>query len=355
MSEKFVTRWRLEVSARPVLPGVWRLKGGGFVASAQVPDPTQRRIEGERPRYKTLFSVMRHAATAREAMAWLDGERERVRLTDPLLLQIPRWKDYAVSVCEKKILGGDLASAASVHGFKNRLKRIIETAAWADLPIDEIRHAHLQDWRDLLPTLTYDRGSTSSLATGAYPDGPQYGPRTLNAWLGTAGIVWAAATLHYELRRNPFEGIKLFTTKLAKTYTREEPNSLNPRTEVPEFLQRFQARYPELYCFVLMGFVLGQRPSRFGPCAAGGRTPTCTSTRRSSTSGGRTRWGRPSWRRRRRGTSLSLSLPDELVDVIKEHIAALDQTPVRKCDLLFPARTGGLLSTHCFATRSPPS
>jgi hypothetical protein len=351
MAEKWVTRWRLEVSPAPVLPGVWRLKGGGYVASAQVRDPLRRRVTGQRPHYKTLFSVMRDAATPKEALDWLEAERERIRRTDPLLLEIPLWKDFAVSVFEKKVAGGDIASASGVHGFRSHLKRVIETAAWADLPLDEVRHAHIQQWRDSLPSLRYDR-AINIRATGerrVVAKACTYGPRTFNCWLQVTALIWKAAFVHYELPRNPMVGIRKFSTKLAKTYTREEPNSLNPRTEVPEFLARLKARFPRWYAFVLLGFVLGQRPSslrplrRRGPHADLHLDKKLLYIRRSHS------LGQDIMNTTKTGNELCLSLPDQLIEVLNEHIARLDVHPVaRKSDLLFPCwRTGKLLSPNC--------
>ena len=78
---KWVKRWRLRVSATPVLPGIWRLKGGGFVASAQVRDPLDSPAPEHRPKYQTVFAVMRDAVTANQAHDWLTIECRRVRDT----------------------------------------------------------------------------------------------------------------------------------------------------------------------------------------------------------------------------------------------------------------------------------
>ncbi len=124
MSDTWVTRWRLEVSPKPVLPGVWKIRGGGYVASAQVPDPLHPPTEGERPKYKTLFRVMREAQTAKDALDWLEAERKRLRYDffDPIGA-IPLWKDFAVSVLERKIAVGDIQSAMGVVRWRRRVSR----------------------------------------------------------------------------------------------------------------------------------------------------------------------------------------------------------------------------------------
>jgi hypothetical protein len=55
---------------------------------------------------------------------------------------------------EKRVAAGDLQSASTVDTWKRILRRIILTAPRASLPVDQVRHAHIQDWRDTLPTLT---------------------------------------------------------------------------------------------------------------------------------------------------------------------------------------------------------
>src|SRR5690349_2522231 len=53
---RWVKRWRDEIEANPVAPGVYRRKAGGFVVRAMVPDPrTGKRVEV----YRTLPDAKR--------------------------------------------------------------------------------------------------------------------------------------------------------------------------------------------------------------------------------------------------------------------------------------------------------
>jgi hypothetical protein len=227
---------------------IWKLKGGGYVASAQIPDPKSKPQRGRRPKYKTIFGVLRGAVTAKEALDWLDAERrklvERVATSGG---PIPRWSDYAVSVFEKKVAAGDIASEAGVEKYRTVIANIIRTAPWAALPLDEVRNGLIQDWRDGLPVLTWERmvksGSVKTISTR------NYGPSTLNTWLAIARVIWKAAAVRYELPRNPMEEIKDLSTKTAKTHTKEEPNSLNPRIEIGEFLARLKKNFVQHYAF----------------------------------------------------------------------------------------------------------
>ena len=143
------------------------------------------------------------------------------------------------------------------------------------------------------------------------------------------------------------EGIKDFSTKTAKTHTKEEPNSLNPRVEISEFLARLKAKFPQHYAFALTGFVLGQRQStlrplrRRGPHADLDLAAKKLCFRRSYTI------GESVMETTKSGAEPDVALPDELVDALKEHIARLDAHPIAsKSDLLFPSlRTGKMLSS----------
>lgn len=348
---EWVTRWRMQVSAAPVLPGIWQLHDGGYVASAQVRDPKERRQPGRRPRYVTIFRVLREVQTAKDARDWLEAEKQRVRDRDPQARPIPRWIDFAVSHFEHRVRSRDFASAATVDTWKRVLRNIYETAPWASWPVAETRYADLQDWRDMLPTLTWKveqrvRGEAQVASSG------RYGPRTLNTWLAIARTVWKAAVAQFELARDPAEGIQRFSTKTAKTYTVEQPNALNPRTEIAEFLARLRVMYPRWYPLTLTGFVLGQRQCTLRPLRRRGPESDLDLVnkklfiRRSHTRG---RDDVDVMRTTKTGNDLVLTLPEELVEVLRQHVAAVDASPIGPhTDLLFPSPfTGRFLSDNC--------
>jgi integrase len=326
---------------------VWKLKGGGYVASAQMRDPKRQPVPGMRPRYKTIFGVLRNAQSAKEALDWLEAERRRVTAKASPTEPMKRWNEYAASVFEKKVAARDIESEAGVGKYRDCLAGIIRTAAWAALPVDQVRNGQIQDWRDELPTLTWEvkrqlkSGEIKIISSGTY------GPRTLNTWLAIARVIWKSATIRFDLSRNPMDGIKDFSTKTAKTFTKEEPNSLNPRTEVAEFLALLRSLHPQHYAFALTGFVLGQRPStlrplrRRGPHADIDLVAKRLYFRRSYTVGPTV------METTKTGAEPEVALPDELVEVLRAHIAEMDAHPVAsKSDLIFPSlRTGKMLSS----------
>jgi hypothetical protein len=354
MSEKWVLRWRLQVSSRPVLPGIWKLKGGGYVASAQVADPTIPRQPGRRPKYRTLFGVLRDTVTAKDALDWL--ERERRKLEAPATTTEgahQRWSDFAVSVFEKKVAAGDIESEAGVEKWRIAVANIIRTAPWALLPVDQVRNAQIQDWRDGLPGTTWEIKRKLKSGVIKVTNRGTYGPRWLNSWLAVARVIWRVAATRFELTRNPMDGVENFSTRTTKTYTKEQPNSLNPRLELSEFLAQLRKRYPQHFAFALTGFVLGQRPStlrplrRRGPSADIDLVAKKLYIRRSYTV------GESVMDTTKTGHDLEIALPDELVDELEAHIAVLDVHPVAsKSEYLFPSlRTGGMVAST--ALRKP--
>jgi len=351
MSEQWVVRWRLQVSPEAVLPGIWRLRQGGFVAHAQVPDPTRLHVPGKRRHYKTVFAVLRDVETAKDALDWLEAEKKRA--ADPNLNPIPTWKDFALALFERKVATGDLQSASGIASFKDTIDNIIRTAAWASLRVTDVRHRQIHDWRDALPTCTWKRVAKSK-KTGAFHTTTTgtYGPRTMNKMLVVARLVWKAAVVRFELARNPMDGITGFSTKTAKTYSKEQPNALNPRTEIADFLARVKHRFPQWYCFILMGFVLGQRPStlrplrRKGPYADIDLVAKKLYIRRSNS------LGQAIMDTTKTGNELELCLPDELVEVITEHIAMLNMRPVtRESEFLFPSPFSGRMISKAALNR----
>jgi integrase len=226
----------------------------------------------------------------------------------------------------------------------------VRTAEWAHLPVDQIRHAQIRDWRDKLPTLTWKyehkrrrTGEVTSVTTG------RYGPRSLVVWLATARVIWKEAVVRYELPRNPMDGIRNYSRKTARTYTKEQPNSLNPRTEVPKFMALLKVMYPRWYAFVLLGIVTGQRPSTLRPIRRRGPKADIDFVNKKLYIRRSNPFKQEIMETTKTGIDIELSLPDELVEVLKEQAARVDASKVGpKTDLLFPSPwSGKLLTSGC--------
>lgn len=118
------------------------------------------------------------------------------------------------------------------------------------------------------------------------------------------------------------------------------------------FLARVKHRFPQWYCFILMGFVLGQRPStlrplrRKGPNADIDLVAKKLYIRRSNS------LGQEIMDTTKTGNELELHLPDELIAVIDEHMTMLDMRPVtRESEFLFPSPFSGKMISKAALNR----
>ena len=175
----------------------------------------------------------------------------------------------------------------------------------------------------------------SPFPTAALP----YSPTTQNGWIGVLRVVTKAAVLELDLARDPMTGIRDLDTSTHATYTEEQPNSLGVG-EVPAFLAGMLRLYPQHFAFTCLGFALGQRPSTMRPMRRSGPTPDFLAddavllVRRSQTIGEEVMETTKTKIRQR------ITLPAEIVDVLRWHVDRLPDGPMRDSALLFPSETG---------------
>jgi hypothetical protein len=339
MATTWIQRWKMTISSEPVLPGVWKRKEGGHVVYGAAMDPRT----GKR---KDIRRVL-NEEDPRKALAWLTLEREKVRrgLTETKAREVPAWNDFAESLFAQKVEDGTIQSAKGREKWATILGHLA-AAPWADYFVDRIKHADLVDWRASLPSLRWERRSKDKkrvIKRG------KYAASTLNDWLAVARVIFAAATIKYELPRDPMVGIEDFPI-VERTYTREEPNALTPE-EVGKWLATFREKFPQFYAMAFLGLVHGQRPSTLRPIRRQGATPDLILDgpdgarlllRRSHTLRDEV------WDRTKTKKDLDLALHPEVVEVLKWHIESQLKTDAqRKSDLLFPTQWGKLRSKSC--------
>lgn len=138
MKVKWVKRWRYEISARPVLPGVWRRREGGFLVRGKVTDP---RTKVQRQLFKVL-----DVETALEARAWLEAEQQRVKAGTEAKKTV-LFADYAASLAERKAADGRIKSAHS-RAVIASIYALHLLPAFGRLPIDQVRRVDVMRWRD---------------------------------------------------------------------------------------------------------------------------------------------------------------------------------------------------------------
>ncbi len=166
-------------------------------------------------------------------------------------------------------------------------------------------------------------------------------PVTANGWISILKVICAAMTTHFELDRNPAAALEYFPT--GRTYTREQPNALTA-PQVRVFLATMKRMFPQHYAMVFFGFISGARPSTLRPLRREGDVTDLKwderviLLRRSNTLGDEI------MDETKTALDQEIPLPPLAVRVLRAHIAALPDGPMRESPYLFPSVTGGMRS-----------
>ncbi|MGA2450350.1 MAG: hypothetical protein ABTD50_16880, partial [Polyangiaceae bacterium] len=267
-------------------------------------------------------------AEAFEAFTALQNELKRVRQGEAHpMTPMMTFSAFAASLFEEKVKAGDIKSAAGRKKWALALEHHL-LPAFGPLIVDQIRHADIAQWRARIAEKINDE---------------TYSPHTVNTWLNVTRVILKAATVRFELARNPMDGIKNFDTS-EHVYTEEEPNSLTVQ-EMPRFLSKMRELYSQHFAFVCLGFFLGHRPSTLRPLRRSGPTPDVLLdegvllVRRSHTEGDEVMATTKTKIRQR------IELPEALVGILRWHIdTQLATDAMRESELLFPAEDGGFRS-----------
>lgn len=311
-SIEWTKRWRYMIDPTPMRPGVWRRKEGGFVVRARV-----KSAQGT----QTLIFKVFDGGTADDARTWLVTEMSTVRTgTRPAR---KRFDAYAASVFERKVRDGTIRSAKSEEKWAHVLELHL-IPAFGGMMVDAIRPVHVLEWRDKLAA----RIAADTLS-----------PRTAQGWMSVLKSIFTMATLELELAKNPTLGIPAFDTRAHATYTEEEPNSLTPE-ELRAWLAKARELVPQHYAMMALGFATGRRPSELRPLRRAGAlvdfdvAGKVLHIRRSHTR------GKEVMDTTKTDTHLKITLPQDLHEILKEHVAALPPGPMADSTLLFPSRKG---------------
>lgn len=333
-----------DVARAPAGEGVYEREGGGFVIRA-------RMVHARTGRTVTICRALADETSAKRAYVTLQDLKRAARAgaLDAVQTEMPTGKSFAKSLFKAKVADGSIASAKGREKWATILGHLAK-AKWAEYLVDRIEPRDLQEWRDLLPSVTWTRtrkdkktGQPVVIKTG------KYAPSTLNDWLAVARVIFAAAKKKYGLPVDPMADVEDFALKGHRTYTKEEPNALTPE-ETATWLAKFRELYPRLFAMVLLGFVLGQRPSTLRPLRRKGKhadldfSRGVIQLRRSHTLGDEVMEATKTF------ADQEVALPKSVVDVLSEHVAWLDAGypdggtwQQRKSELLFPSAEGKLL------------
>jgi hypothetical protein len=337
---EWITRWKYEISAKPLRPGVWGLKDGGFLVRTRALDPVGK--------------VKEHMRALR-GVTLEEAEREKYRLQTTARVQLrepdalpPLWLEYARSLFEEKVNEGRIKSAKSRERWASTLARL--SPFIGGLYVDEVTRERLLEWRSQMakwiargmPSVR-ERDKTRKRKKKIVP----LAPATANGWMSILKVVCAAMTDRLDLPRDPAAKLQSFPNT-HETYTEEQPNALTPE-ESRAFCEKLKELFPQHYAIVMLGFSLGSRPStlrplrRRGPKADIGWNDDPNGAgfvrlRRSHTR------GQEVMEQTKTGRKQRIPLPASMMAIPHEHVKSLEG-PMAESDLLFPAITGGLRSS----------
>lgn len=328
VKKQWLKQWKTEIQPTRI-PGVWRRKGGGHVVRARVVDPTTGRM---REIKKTLPD-----SDEATAFQWLSNEKARVRAGGrSAQCQEVRFADYVISLLERKLVKRQIKSARGRERWRCTLTHLIAgtkgVPGFGELLMDQIRANHIENWQV---------GIARLIAAGTYS------PVTANGWIGILKVIFKAAKRELSLTHNPAEGIEAFDTSEHSPYTDEEPNALTAE-ETTAFLACLYEEYPQHYAMTCLGFATGLRPSSLRPLRRKGETPDVRwedgviLVRRSHTLGDEV------MQTTKTGLRQRITVPQELLDVLRWHVETQLITPEQKAsDLLFAREDGGFRTESC--------
>ena len=344
---KWVKRWKVWVEAgKPVVPGVYRRRDGGFVIRG-------RAVNRKSGKKVDICQSLPDERDPRRAAAFLEIEKQRVRdgaqhhddAAPPP--EMPTWRNYALSLFKRKVADGSIASAKGKEKWSTILAHLAK-AHFAGYLLDRIEPRDTRAWRNALPSLTWTRKRKDAKGKPYVEERP-YHLSTLNDWLAVARVISAAAKKDHELPRDPMADVEDFdTTREEPTYSEEEPNALTPE-EFGGWLEKFKELYPQHFAMVLLGFATGQRPSTLRPLRLRGAKPDINLEtrvlllRRSHTLRQEVM---PSTKT---GVDQKITLPESVVEVVRWHVRTqrIETREQRESELLFPTEAGGLRSKSC--------
>ena len=219
---------------------------------------------------------------------------------------------------------GKIRSAKTREKWESVLRRHL-IPAFGDYFLEGIRRKDIEAWLERM---------------GQEVQANRYSPTTVNGWLDLLRVIITSAVSEYELPRNPIAGIEDIDTSTHFTYSEEQPNSLLVE-EVPVFLSGVRRLFPQHFAIVALGFATGLRPSSLRPLRRRGPEADVlwdqgvVLVRRSHTRRDEV------MEATKQKTRYRITLPDDLMAILRWHVDRLPPGPMHDSDLLFPSETGG--------------
>jgi site-specific recombinase XerD len=326
---KWIERWKYEIAPKPSRPGVWRLRGGGYLVRGRV---TDFRTGKQREVMRAVKDT--DAAGAYRLLQEALDEARSGTIKAPTRRM--RFSEYAASLFERKVLKGEIDSAQTRENWELML-RLHLFPEFGDVYVDAISKGDVESW--LARAARLEKSVKTGEARAA-----KYSPTTVNNWLRLLKAIMNEAVDELGLEKNPLLKVKGIDTSSHVTYTEEEPNALTPE-EVHSFLRAMRDRQPQHFAMVALGFATGWRPSMMRPLRRKGVSAdvlwdtNVVLARRSQTRGDEVREAT------KNSTRFRVTLPPDVMTVLRWHADRLPPGLMRESDLLFPSETGGFRSS----------
>lgn len=338
---KWTTKWRIEVSDKPVKPGIWKRKDGGYLARVQVRCPRTEKMRDLKATCDDVGAALAWQSQARKEV--LEGvnqdQAQEVASGAQQRTARMRFVDYSVSWLEGRVMRGEIRSEATKQVY-GHLLRCHLIPAFGDIYLDALTVADVKGYRE---------GLARAVGVG------EVSPRTANQRLALLREVLKSAVEDGHTKIDRYAAVTIMTPSLYKkldtstrrTYTREQPNSLTLE-ELATVLEGFQRHYPNHYALFVLGLFYALRPSSLRPLRWRGDSPDVLwqekrlLIRRSHSR------GQVVMNRTKTGEDLDLPIPDAILEVLRVHVAKYCQNP--NSDLLFPGRSGRILHSQTLVT-----
>lgn len=339
---KWTKRWGYEMAAKATRPGIYRLRAGGYFVRA--------RVTGRLGKRREVTALLHDAETVTEAQKTLDELVADARAEARGEIRTRQtWRSFAVSRLQERMRKGKIASEATVDWWKDAIALFIEE--WGDLDAREVTRHHIDAWLNGKVATWMAEGKTTQRKRRIdgeiqmVPVTTLIKPVTVNGWLRVLRAISHAIKVKFDMAKSAFEGIEFFDED--RVYTKEEPNALPPDM-LHAWLSLARAKFPQHFAMILIGFVTGLRPSSIRPLRRKGPTPDIDwdsgvlQIRRSHSR------RQHVMNRTKTKADNVIALPSAVVDVLRDHVAAL-KGKMAESDLLFPSDTGGLRTRNILA------
>lgn len=332
---EWVKRWGAEISEKPVKPGIYRLRAGGFLVRVSWTDK-----RGKQHR------MQRSLPTATLAEAQLESARLRVEGSEKTKLS-PLFAEYAASLLQRRVDLRRIKSAASIAQWATTLQNSL-IPAFGTIRVSELSREDVLEWFSDL---------------GRKVNSGEMSPRTANGYMRVMRTICSEIAEEFDTKLAT-RRIDLLSEAEHPAYSKEDPNSLTA-DQLHTFLFAIKIVYPQHLAFATLGFVTGLRPSHIRPIRRRGLNADIDFTtgilqiRRSHT------LGQVVMNTTKTEELQTIALPRDVVDLLRWHSGQLDEptkrfnhrghppdwwTPaMRESELLFPGRAGGFLSNNHLA------